>query len=64
MFFERESGGERIIGVQIVDPNRDATSDKSEFKELILSAGGELIEIISLRRDMPRPSTYLQGAGG
>lgn len=59
MFFERESGGERIIGVQIVDPNRDAASDKSEFKELILSAGGELIEIISLRRDMPRPSTYL-----
>ena len=57
MFFERESGGERIIGVQVVDPNRDAASDKSEFKELILSAGGELIEIISLRLEMPRPST-------
>ena len=59
MFFERESGGERIIGVQIVDPNRDAAADRAEFKELILSAGGELLEIVSLRRDMPRPATYL-----
>ncbi len=59
MFFERESGGERIIGVQIVDPSRDAADDLSEFKELILSAGGTLLEIVSLRRDMPKPSTYL-----
>ena len=59
MFFERESGGERIIGVQIVDPNRDSAADRAEFKELILSAGGELLEIVSLRRDMPRPATYL-----
>lgn len=59
MFFERESGGERIIGVQVVDPNRDAASDLSEFRELILSAGGELLEIFSLRRDMPKPATYL-----
>lgn len=59
MFFERESGGERIIGVQIVDPNRDAAADFAEFKELILSAGGELITIQSVRRDMPRPATYL-----
>ncbi|QGG81168.1 GTPase HflX [Litorivicinus lipolyticus] len=59
MFFERETGGERVLGIQIVNPRRDAQDDYNEFKELMLSSGGELLEIVSLRRDMPRPSTYL-----
>lgn len=62
MFFERESGGERVLGVQIVDPSRDAEADKHEFHELLLSAGGEVLELVSVRRDQPRPSTYL-GSG-
>ena len=62
MFFERHDGGEKAVLVQIqLDENR-RDLNISEFEELVLSAGGQPVAIVSGARRVPHVTTFV-GSG-
>ena len=59
---ERPSGGERVVLVHVNFPAGKMEEDLEEFKELALSAGAEIVGIITGTRRAPE-SKYFVGSG-
>lgn len=62
MFFERPDSGETAVLVHIDFPEGDDREDPREFEELVLSAGGDPVVIVTGARSTPDPKTYV-GSG-
>lgn len=60
--FERPTGGERAILVQIDFPGTHAAEELSELKELVISAGCDIAAIITGMRSTPEVK-YFMGKG-
>jgi GTP-binding protein HflX len=60
--FERHQGGERAILVHIDFPDTSLQGDLIEFKELVVSAGIQIIDTITGTRKIP-DSKYFIGSG-
>ncbi|WP_075185446.1 ribosome rescue GTPase HflX [Teredinibacter haidensis] len=62
MFFDRPDSGELAILVHLELPQFANTDDPREFEELVLSAGGDPVEMLSGKRSAPHPK-YFIGTG-
>ncbi|TVZ40547.1 GTP-binding protein HflX [Alteromonadaceae bacterium 2753L.S.0a.02] len=62
MFFERPDSGELAVLVHLELPQSVATDDPREFEELVLSAGGDPVEMLTGQRSAPHPK-YFIGTG-
>jgi len=60
--FERPTGGERAVIVQIDFPGMQAGEELTEFKELVRSADGEIVDIITGMKSQPEVK-YFVGKG-
>jgi GTP-binding protein HflX len=59
---DRPSGGERVVLVHVNFPAGKMEEDLAEFKELALSAGAAVIEVVTCPRSVP-DSKYFVGSG-
>lgn len=59
---ERPKGGERVVLVHVNFPAGKMEEDLEEFKELAVSAGAEIVEIVTCARRTPE-SKYFVGSG-
>jgi GTP-binding protein HflX len=59
---DRPSGGERVLLVHVNFPAGEMEEDLDEFKELALSAGAEIMGIVTTSRQAPE-SKYFVGSG-
>ena len=62
MFFERHGGGERAILVHLEGSNPEAAEDPQEFQDLALSAGADMVTLVTVSRHMPT-AKFLIGSG-
>ncbi len=62
MFFERHGGGERALLVHLEGQNPEAREDPQEFQELALSAGADIVSLVTVTRHQPS-AKYLIGSG-
>ncbi|WP_045857416.1 ribosome rescue GTPase HflX [Teredinibacter purpureus] len=62
MFFDRPDSGELAILVHLELPKAVAADDPREFEELVLSAGGDPVEMLTGARSAPH-SKYFIGTG-
>ncbi|NIF25380.1 GTPase HflX [Pantoea sp. Tr-811] len=62
MFFERHGGGERALLVHLEGQNPEAREDPQEFQELALSAGADIVSLVTVGRHQPT-AKYLIGSG-
>jgi GTP-binding protein HflX len=62
LFFERPDSGERAVLVHIDFPEGDDREDPREFEELVLSAGGDPVAMVTGSRSTPHPRTFI-GSG-
>ena len=62
MFFERHGGGERAILVHREGSNPEAAEDPQEFQDLALSAGADMVALVTVSRHMPT-AKFLIGSG-
>ena len=62
MFFDRPESGELAILVHLQLPNSSENNDPREFEELVLSAGGDPIDMVTGKRDVPH-ARYFVGTG-
>ena len=63
MFFERpQSGGETAVLVHIDFPEGANREDLAEFRELVISAGADPVELVTSKRDVPE-AKYFIGSG-
>jgi len=62
LFFERPDAGERAILVHLEMSDEAEQEDSREFKELVVSAGAEPVEMLVARRSQPSPK-YFVGSG-
>ncbi|WP_252274933.1 ribosome rescue GTPase HflX [Pseudomonas subflava] len=62
MFFERHGGGERAILVHLEGSNPEAAEDPQEFQDLALSAGADMVALVTVTRHMPT-AKFLIGSG-
>jgi len=62
LFFERPETGELAILVHLNLNSEDEPEDPREFEELVLSAGGDPVALISGQRSSPHPK-YFVGTG-
>ena len=62
MFFERHGGGERAILVHLEGSNPEAAEDPQEFQDLALSAGADMVALVTVSRPMPT-AIFLIGSG-
>ncbi|GHS82895.1 GTPase HflX [Pseudomonas sp. PAGU 2196] len=62
MFFERHGGGERALLVHLEGQNPEAREDPQEFQELALSAGADIVSLVTITRHQPT-AKYLIGSG-
>ncbi|AQW67137.1 GTPase HflX [Pseudomonas putida] len=62
MFFERHGGGERALLVHLEGQNPEAREDPQEFQELALSAGADIVSLVTVSRHQPS-AKYLIGSG-
>ena len=60
--FERYSGGERVVLVQLVIDDGETPEDPREFEELVKSAGGEPVAFVTGHRRSPS-AKYFVGQG-
>ena len=60
--FERPQTGNRAVLVHINFNEPDSGENLEEFKELVISAGASVIELVTARRDKPDPRYYI-GSG-
>ena len=56
--FERHEGGERVVMVQLTIDDGEAPEDPHEFDELVRSAGGEPVALITGHRRSPSAKFY------
>lgn len=59
---DRPSGGEKAVLVHVQFPAGKMEEDLEEFKELVLSAGGEIITIVTCTKRTPE-AKYFVGSG-
>lgn len=60
MFFERpDSGGEEAILVHVDFPEGANREDLSEFRELVISAGADPVDLVTTKRDVPHVKTFV-----
>lgn len=57
--FERHSGGERALLVNIAFSGPHGGNDPDEFAELAASAGVEVLQAVAVRRDAPHPAMFV-----
>ncbi|CAK17586.1 GTPase HflX [Pseudomonas entomophila] len=62
MFFERHGGGERALLVHLEGQNPEAREDPQEFQELALSAGADIVSLVTVARHQPT-AKFLIGSG-
>jgi len=62
LFFERHGGGERALLVHLEGQNPEAREDPQEFQELALSAGADIVSLVTVTRHQPL-AKYLIGSG-
>ncbi|ACR14113.1 GTP-binding proten HflX [Teredinibacter turnerae T7901] len=62
MFFDRPDSGELAVLVHLEIPQSAESDDPREFEELVLSAGGDPVELLSGQRSAPHPK-YFIGTG-
>ncbi len=62
MFFERHGGGERAILVHLEGRQPEAAEDPQEFQDLALSAGADMVALVTVSRHMPT-AKFLIGSG-
>jgi GTP-binding protein HflX len=62
LFFERHGGGERALLVHLEGQNPEAREDPQEFQELALSAGADIVSLVTVSRHQPT-AKYLIGSG-
>jgi len=62
LFFERHGGGERALLVHLEGQNPEAREDPQEFQELALSAGADIVSLVTVARHQPS-AKYLIGSG-
>jgi len=62
LFFERHGGGERALLVHLEGQNPEAREDPQEFQELALSAGADIVSLVTITRHQPT-AKYLIGSG-
>ena len=56
--FERHEGGERVVMVQLTIDDGEAPEDPHEFEELVRSAGGDPVALITGHRRSPSAKFY------
>lgn len=60
MFFERpNNGGETAILVHIDFPEGANREDLNEFRELVISAGADPVDLVTTKRDVPDVKTFV-----
>lgn len=60
MFFERpSSGGELAVLVHVDFPEGDHREDVDEFRELVISAGADPVELVTTKRVSPDAKTFI-----
>lgn len=60
MFFERpSSGGEIAVLVHVDFPEGDHREDVDEFRELVVSAGADPVELVTTKRAAPDVKTFI-----
>ncbi len=59
MLFERVEGGDQAILVHIDFPEGDDKEDPLEFEELVISAGGSPVQLITGSRNSPHPKFFV-----
>lgn len=60
MFFERpEAGGEEAILVHVDFPEGINREDLNEFRELVISAGADPLDLVTTKRDVPHVKTFV-----
>lgn len=59
---DRPSGGERVVLVHVNFPAGKMEEDLEEFKELSLSAGAEIVDVVTCSKSAPE-SKYFVGSG-
>ena len=60
MFFERpDSGGEEAILVHVDFPEGANREDLNEFRELVISAGADPVDLVTTKRDVPHVKTFV-----
>jgi len=60
VFFERpDSGGEEAILVHVDFPEGANREDLNEFRELVISAGADPVDLVTTRRDVPHVKTFV-----
>ena len=60
MFFERpNNGGETAILVHIDFPEGANREDLNEFRELVISAGADPVDLVTTKRDVPDVKTFI-----
>ena len=60
MFFERpDSGNETVVMVHVDFPEGDNREDLDEFRELVISAGADPVDLITTRRVTPDRRTFI-----
>ena len=62
MFFERHGGGDRTLLVHLEAQDPELREDSQEFQELALSAGADIVALISVPRHRPT-AKFLVGSG-
>ena len=60
MFFERpNNGGETAILVHVDFPEGANREDLNEFRELVISAGADPVDLVTTKRDVPDVKTFV-----
>ena len=60
MFFERpDNGGETAVLVHIDFPEGLNREDLNEFRELVISAGADPVDLVTTKRSTPDPKTFI-----
>jgi GTP-binding protein HflX len=60
VFFERpDSGGEEAVLVHVDFPEGANREDINEFRELVISAGADPVELVTTKRDVPHVKTFV-----
>jgi len=62
LFFERPDSGERAVLVHLEMRDEAEQEDRREFKELVVSAGADPVELLVVRRQQPN-ARYFVGSG-
>ncbi len=58
-FFERHEGGERAVLLHVVSRQASRAEDLDEFRDLVDSAGAQILEVCLASREAPDPRLYV-----